>query len=82
MLFGVPERSRLEEAYGENNPVWKAVGPLLGWVSRLFVLVPLSAYRNVLMLLLVVVSAVHVSLATKSALKLLFAPLYFDETTR
>ena len=34
MLFGVPDRSRLEEAYGENNPVWKAVGPLLGWVSR------------------------------------------------
>eukprot|EP00903_Cladosiphon_okamuranus_P011726 g11026.t3 len=31
VLFGVPERSRLEEAYGENNPVWKAVGPLLGW---------------------------------------------------
>ncbi|CAM9154423.1 unnamed protein product, partial [Scytosiphon promiscuus] len=31
VLFGVPERKRLEEAYGPNNPVWKAVGPLLGW---------------------------------------------------
>ncbi|CBN78046.2 conserved unknown protein (Partial), partial [Ectocarpus siliculosus] len=31
VLFGVPDRDRLEEAYGTDNPVWKAVGPLLGW---------------------------------------------------
>lgn len=33
VLFGAPERERLEEAFGANNPVWKAVGALLGWVS-------------------------------------------------
>lgn len=36
VLFGVPERERLEEAYGTDNPVWKAVGPFLGWVSWRF----------------------------------------------
>lgn len=34
VLFGVPERSALEEAFGEDNPIWKAVGSLIGWVSR------------------------------------------------
>lgn len=33
MLFGVPEREVLEEAFTPENPVWKAVGNLLGWVS-------------------------------------------------
>lgn len=33
VLFGVPERETLEEAFGRNNPIWKAVGALLGWVS-------------------------------------------------
>lgn len=33
MLFGVPERETLEAAFGRDNPVWKAVGALLGWVS-------------------------------------------------
>lgn len=35
MLFGVPERVMLDEAFGRDNPVWKAVGALLGWVSNL-----------------------------------------------
>lgn len=35
VLFGVPERVMLDEAFGRDNPVWKAVGALLGWVSNL-----------------------------------------------
>ncbi|CAM9880328.1 unnamed protein product, partial [Laminaria digitata] len=30
VLFGVPESAVLEEAFGRDNPVWKAVGSLLG----------------------------------------------------
>ena len=33
VLFGVPESAALEEAFGRDNPVWKAVGSLLGRVS-------------------------------------------------
>ncbi|CAN0017111.1 unnamed protein product [Choristocarpus tenellus] len=32
VLFGVPAQDDMMSAFGKENPVWKAVGPLL-WVS-------------------------------------------------
>ncbi|CAM9567628.1 unnamed protein product, partial [Sphacelaria rigidula] len=34
VLFGVPDRQTLDEAFGADNPVWSAVGSLLGWKSN------------------------------------------------